>query len=185
MYFKITNKDSDLYKRLRELREREIRIEESNLEKIKIKVELPFDGTFGHEGQQNWGRVTTYDGFCFTELDKVNPKVWKKHPEHDDVFVPNLRTKLGREMAVFLHSGMESSYYRSVLDILGIDHIRRFSFPYLEIANDILILYIDDRFCPFKEEENPDLIEITKREFEEIRYLDFLQKQEKAGSDEK
>lgn len=162
MYYKITNKDCEVYKKLHDLRTQEKKIEKENIKSIEEKTGLKWKHSFGNHGQQNFRRVTSYAGFKFLEPEKVDLKVWKQHKEHQEIFVPNVRTKLGREMQEFLWNGLEGSNYNRVIEILKLADLRKFSFPYVEITKDeIIIIALGDGHEP----KNPDVIEITKKEF--------------------
>lgn len=162
MYYKITNKESEIYNKLHALRTSELQIENENEAAIKQAVGLDYEIFLGRAGQQNLWRVTRYSGFKFTEPDKVDLKIWKD--SGDGMFIPNKKTKLGREMDLFL-SNLKSSNYNKPLKILGLETPVKFSFPYVEIAGDIIVMRLDDQFFP----EDENLIEITKKEFDSIR----------------
>ena len=162
MYYKIENKDSKVYKELHELRTRELRIEEENLKAIEKETDLQFDEFFGSTGQENFRRVSTYVGFKFTEPEKVDRKIWKRHPTQSRFYVPNKRTKLGKEMSAFLSYGISSSRYSHVWDILDLDHLDKFTFPFVEIVGDLILLHLDDKQDP----KDENVIEITKKGFD-------------------
>ena len=165
MYYKITNKDCEVYNKLHAMRSKEINMEEANKQAIKDKTGLDFKGSLGHHGQQNFSRVTEYTGFKFTEPEKVDLKVWKLDKEHEGVYVPNRRYKAGREMAEFINNGLQGSMFNYPLKILGLEeNPRRFTFPFVEIQGDIIIMYLDEQFEP----KDENVIEITKKEFNEL-----------------
>lgn len=163
MYYKIENKDCEVYKKLHELRTKEEKIENDNILAIKEKTGLNWENSFGRIGQQNFRRVSSYSGFEFTEPEKVDLKIWKRHKEHNEIFVPNTKTKLGREMQEFLNNGLDGSRFDTVLEILQLEDLRRFTFPFVEIIGETIILYLDDNHEP----KDLNVIEITKREFNE------------------
>lgn len=165
MYYKIENKGCEVYKKLHEQRVKEEQMELKNIASIIEKTGLNWENSFGRRGQQNFRRVSSYSGFEFTEPEKVDLKIWKRHKEHTEIFVPNTRTKLGREMQEFLSNGLEGSRYDIINDILGLEHLRRFTFPFVEIVGEKIILFIDDQY----DLEDENIIEITKREFNELR----------------
>ena len=165
MYYKIENKECEVYKKLHELRTKELQIDEENGNEVKIKVELAFDNFLGHIGQQNFRRVTQYSGFKFLEPEKVNLKIWSISKSHDGFFEPNRRTKIGRDMSEFLLNGLKGSNYNKVFDILCPREYGRFTFPFVEISNDLILIYLGDK----EEPKDENLIEITKREFTELR----------------
>lgn len=169
MYYKIINKDSDIYKQLYVLREKERKIEESNNKLVMELVGQDFTRFIGSVGQQNFERVTTYSGFEFKHPEKLPQKVWVLDKQYGDkgCYVPNRRTKAGREMLERLRNLPHSSII-DVFTILGCNLSGRFTFPYVEIGkDDVIVLYMSDRFDDVLS-KNKDIIEITKREFEEI-----------------
>jgi len=165
MYYKITNKESEVYKQLHALRTKELQIEEDNIKAIENKTGLIWENSFGNHGQQTFRRVSSYSGFEFKEVDKIDSKIWKQHKEHKEVYVPNTRTKLGKEMQEFLNNGLQGSRFDKVIEILKLQDLRKFTFPYLEITeDDELIIFLGDDHEP----KDENVIEITKKEFKEI-----------------
>jgi hypothetical protein len=161
MYYKIENKDCEVYKKLHDLRSKENLMQKENEESICKKVGLEYQKFYGYSGQQQFTRVTTYKGFQFKEPEKIDPKIWKQSKERSDIFVPNKKTKDGKEMSEFLFHLQKSCVY-DVFDLLELPHLGRFTFPYLEISNGLIILYLDDKHEPVDE----NIIEITKKEFD-------------------
>jgi hypothetical protein len=167
MYYKIENKECEVYKKLYELRKEEILIQEENRQAIKDKSGLDFESFLGHNGQQNFRRVIQYDGFEFTEPDKVDLKIWQRHKTYSEMFIPNRKTKLGKEMHEFITNRLKCSYFFQPLEILGIKKHWGIIFPYVHVANDVIIIYLDNTIEP----EDENVIEITKREFDELMTL--------------
>lgn len=164
MYYKIENKDCEVYKKLHEMRTKELLISEENKQAIRDKSGLDFESFLGHSGQQNFRRVTQYTGFKFTEPEKVDLKIWQSDKTHSKIFVPNRRTKQGREMEKFLLNGLKGGHFTEPLEIMGLEHPRRFTFPFIEIAGEVILLYLDDQMEP----KDENIIEITKCEFEKL-----------------
>ena len=165
MYYKIENKESEVYKKLHKQRTKEQQMELKNTASVIEKTGLNFKDFYGRKGQQNFNRVTSFSGFEFTEVEKVDLKIWKRHSEYNEIFIPNNRTKLGREMQDFLNNGLEGNRFDVINDILGLESLRRFTFPFVEIVGEKIILYLDDQY----DLDDKDIIEITKREFNEHR----------------
>lgn len=161
MYYKIENTECEVYKALHELRTEELRIEEENKDLIKEKVGLTYSKFLGGNSQQNWRRVQQYQGFVFDNPDQVDPKVWKESKEHPGCFIPNRKYKVGRDMYDFLLNGMKGSRFDTPLQILDLHTSGRFSFPYMEIIDDVILLFLDDQHEP----EDSNVIEITRKEF--------------------
>ena len=161
MYYKIENKECEVYKKLHEMRSKELQMEEDNKQLIAEKTGLEWESFLGYKGQQNFNRVTQYSGFLFKEPEKVDLKIWSRHSEHKDAFVPNRRTKLGREMNEFLNNGLKGHSFNLVFKNLGIEYLmRRFTFPYVEICGDVIVLYLDEK----TEITDENIIEITTKE---------------------
>ena len=167
MYYKIENQESEVYKKLHELRTREQQMEKENEKTIQEKVELEWTKSLGHFGQQSFSRVSTYSGLAFKQPEKLDPKIWILHKEHEGIYVPNRRTKKGREMAEFLRD-LKGSSYSFVYKHLGLEHPEgRFSFPFIEICDQVIIICIDNDI------EDENIIEITKKEFYSIHKSHF------------
>jgi len=164
MYYKIENKNCEVYKKLRALREKERKIEKDNKKSIEEKIPYKWKSFYGHSGQQNFGRVTIYSGFCFSNPDIVDTKVWKELPDGKGCFIPNRRTKAGRDMTEFLLNGLARSNFYCLWEILDLPELGRFVFPFLEIVDNTLILFLDDK----QEPTDINVTEITKQEFNEL-----------------
>jgi hypothetical protein len=166
MYYKIENKECKVYQELHALRTEELKIEKENIKAIEEKTGLKWGNSFGHHGQQNFRRVTSYMGFEFKEPEKVDLKIWKVSKNENVLYVPNTRTKLGREMQEFLNNGLKGSRYDKVIKILKLDKLRKFTFPFVEITkNENIIIFLGDGHEP----KDENVIEITKREFQDNR----------------
>lgn len=164
MYYKITNKESEVYKKLHQIRTQELQFEKDNVKSIEEKTKLTWKNYLGNLGQQNLCRVTNYSGFQFDKPGMVDLKIWKADKNHPEIFVPNCKTKLGREMQDFLANGLKRSRVSKVWDILNLPHLGQFSFPFVEIALDVVLIYLDDKHIP----SDKDVIEITSVEFKAL-----------------
>lgn len=146
------------------MRTEELKMSEENKKSIEEKTGLTFDCFVGYNGQQNFSRVTQYTAFKFNDADNVDLKIWKRHKQHNDCFEPNRKTKLGREMAEFLFNGLKGSRFDKPLNILGLETNGRFTFPYVEIFGEKILIYLDDNMEP----KDENVIEITKKEFNDL-----------------
>lgn len=165
MYYKIENKECEVYKKLHELRTKELQLDEENLKLIKNKIEHEFENALGSFSQQSFYRVKRYVGFEFLNPENVDLKVWKRHKEFNKIFIPNRKTAKGKELASFLDQ-LETSYFERVFTILSIElNLSKIVYPFVEIVGDVLIIFLGND----QEPENPNVIEITKTEFESIR----------------
>ena len=164
MYYKLIDKESALYKKLYDMRAKELQIEKDNVERIKQRYPKWNDQFLGRKGQQNYIRVTTYLGLGFNSEQDVDLKEFSPSKEYKGLYKPNLRTKKGKECKAFFNSLGESSYFL-LMDILadgGVDNVYgRFIFPYIEISSD------DGLYCYFDDKMKlpSDFIEITSVEF--------------------
>lgn len=167
MYYKIVDKNSKLYKDLYNLRKEELEIERKNKEAIKKVIGSDWDDFLGKGGQQNYWRVTTYSGFAFKNPKNLPEKTWKQHKEYPSIYVPNTRTKNGKKMESFLKELQHSSITK-VFSILGCELCGQFTFPFVEIGkDDVIVFYMTERFNDTLR-KNKDVIEITSKEFDEI-----------------
>ena len=164
MYYKIENKECEVYKKLYEMRTNELKVCDENKKAIEEKTGLTWNCFLGYNGQQNFRRTTQYSAFEFVEKDKIDPKIWSL--KDDGIYHPNRRTKVGREMSEFLQNGLKAgNRYDKPFEILGIETKRRFTFPFVEIGNnDVIVCYFDDNHEP----HNENVIEITRTEFNAI-----------------
>ena len=62
MYYKIENKECEVYKKLHEMRTKEHQMAKDNIEAINQRVGLEWETYLGYSEQQQFGRVTTYEG---------------------------------------------------------------------------------------------------------------------------
>lgn len=162
MYYKVVNTESEVYKKLHAMRTEELKMDAENEIAIDKKIGLVRgDLFFGKKGQRHFNRTTQYDGFEFIHPEKVDLKIWKKHKVHEKIFVPNRRTKVGKEMADFLLNGLQSNNFMEPLDILGISINNSLQFPYVEISEEAIILFLGNFVIP----QDPNVIEITRTEF--------------------
>jgi hypothetical protein len=165
MYFKIDNTTSPIYQKLFQMRIEELEMSLRNKKAITEITGLEWVEYLGYSGQQNFHRVTQFSGFKFTEPEKVNLKIWKRHKKHNDFFVPNKWTNLGREMEGFLLNGLEGRMYDEVFEAVGLESpAGRFSFPFMDICGSLILLFLGGE--PELKDEN--IIEITKTEFNNL-----------------
>lgn len=164
MYYKITNTESELYKKLHELRTKELVMEMENIMAVQEKTGHTWDRFIGYHQQTGLNRITDYSAFEFNDGNPVDMNVWRNYKNEPTFYEPNTRTKAGREMKEFLLNGLKRHSFHAVDDALGLTYLHgRFSIPFLEIEGPIIKLFLDDRHDPKFE----DLIEITRTEFNE------------------
>ncbi len=160
MYYKVTDKTSEKYKKLYKLRKKELAMEERNRKKVEERFPDWNGAYIGFTGQQNFDRVTTYSALGFDDKTKVDSKVWVEDKKHKGIYRPNRRTKVGKEVSSFLR-GLECSSYWKAKYIIGYETFHRSVFPYIEIGKDEnLYVYLDQKIKPSEE-----FIEITSVEF--------------------
>ena len=161
MYYKVTNKESEVYKALYQLRSKELQLEKDNLETVKKTVQYDWKEYLGYHGQTNFLRVSVYVGFKFLEPEKVDLSTWRLHKDHEGIYVPNKKTLKGRAINAVLQSIDGSSIF-DLEEILNLDFSGKFKFPVLEIVEDVIILWLDDAHKPTDE----NIVEITQKQFE-------------------
>lgn len=164
MYYKITNTASEVYQKLHDMRTQERQWEIDNRKAIEAKTGNTWKRFRGYKGQQTFNRVTDYSGFEFETTDNICPKTWKLDKDLPGIYVPNTRTKAGKEMSKFLND-LPGHWFGIVFEILEIERpMGRFTFPFVEISGEMIILFLDNNLTPPSEY----LVEITKKEFEEL-----------------
>ena len=166
MYYKITNKDSEIYKKFHELRTHELELDKENIEAIKEICGSNWKQHTGSNSQQTLLRTRTYTGFKFHHPEKLITKAWKKHKKHQGVLTPNRRTKFGKQLFQLLEHGLKTSNFSYIYKILDITHGDNFTIPWMDIIkiddNEMILLYIEEEI------KNPDLIETTETEWNSI-----------------
>lgn len=167
MYYKIENQKCKVYKKLHALRTKEYQMKKDNeyLIRKRIGFNLKWENYLGYPDQQGFNRLPDFQGFEFEEPNKADPLTWRLHPKYSGVFIPNTRTKAGREMKKFLSKDLQQSMCFDVFDILGLEVMGRFKIPYMEICGETILLYVDENHKP----KDKNIIEITSTEFEKIR----------------
>lgn len=170
MYYKITDQSSEVYQKLHKLRSAELQMEKENKKAIEAKTGMTWDVYLGDPKQQHFRRVCQFYGFKFHQSEKVDTKIWKKDKKHPGIWVPNTRTKAGREMQQFLSNGLKASPYYEVFEILRLQSLGRFTFPFVEICDGVIILYLGDNHRP----KDLSVIEITSVEFDSIREQELV-----------
>lgn len=164
MYYKITNTASEVYQKLHAMRTQERQWEIDNRKAIEAKTGNTWERYIGRGGQQTFNRVSNYSGFVFSNTDNICPKTWKQDKDLPSAYVPNMRTKAGKEMSKFLNN-LPGHHFGIVFKILGLERpMGRLTFPFVEISAETIILFLDHSLTPTSD----DLVEITKKEFEEL-----------------
>lgn len=163
LYYKVENKDSDLYKRANEFLVMEDKLREIQRKAIESKV--PKFSKF--KWSKGFNRIVRYIGFVFDDKENIDPKVWKTK-EEDGVMLstPNLRTKVGRAMDEFLRSFKRTNAW-DIDRLLAIDEKALYGSFYpanLFEFNDRIYIIIDSQFRDVFEKNNTDIIEITNGE---------------------
>lgn len=167
MNYKLINPKSEFYQKMKELRETEKAIEAENKRLLIEKIGGDWTEFLGSSGQQNYFRVTQYKGFKFNDPEKVCKKTWRPDPRANfsDFFIPNKRTKQGKEIEQFILNGLKKSFFDEPFKLLGMrSPVGSFQFPYVELCADVILIWLGDRI----EINLPDFIEITRAEWKEI-----------------
>ena len=167
LYYKVENKDSDLFKRANEF----LAMEEKLREIQRKAVELKLPKFSKYAVIKGFNRIVRYTGFVFDDKENIDPKVWKTKEENGEMLsTPNLRTKVGKAMNEFLCSFKRTSVW-DVNSLLAINEMRIYGSFYsanlFEFNNRIYII-IDSQFRDVFEKNNTDIIEITNGEMTKV-----------------
>lgn len=163
LYYKVENKDSDLFKRANEFLAMEEKLREIQRNAIESKVPK-FSKCKARKG---FNRIVRYIGFVFDDKESIDPKVWKTTVEDGEMLsTPNLRTKVGRAMDDFLRSFKRTDIFdlHRLLAIGEKNICGSFYFANLFEFNNRIYIIIDSQFRDVFEKNNTDIIEITNGE---------------------
>ena len=163
IYYKVENKDNDLFKRANVFLAMEENLRE--IQKKIIESQLPKFSKY--KGEKGFNRIVQYTGFVFDDKESIDHKVWKTKEENGEMLsTPNLRTKVGKEMNKFLMSFKRTTVW-DVDRLLAIDKDTIYGSFYqanLFEFNECLYIIIDSQFRDVFEKNNTDIIEITNGE---------------------
>lgn len=167
LYYKVENKDGDLYKKAKEFLAMEEKLRETQREAIESKVPK----FSKYKGRKGFNRIVQYTGFIFDDTESIDPKVWKTKEENGVMYsTPNLRTKAGKAMGKFLKSFKRTTAW-DVDRLLAIDVKSIYGGFYpanLFVFNECVYIMIDSQFRDVFEKNNTDVIEITNGEMTKV-----------------
>lgn len=167
LYYKVENKDSDLYKRANEFLAMEEKLREIQRNAIESKVPK----FSKYKARKGFNRIVRYIGFVFDDKASIDTKVWKTKEENGVMLsTPNLRTKVGRAMNEFLRSFKKTNVW-DVDRLLAIDEkslCGEFYPADLFVFNECIFIIIDSQFRDVFEKNNTDIIEITNGEMTKV-----------------
>ena len=173
IFYKVENKDSELFKKASEF----LAVEDRLREEYKAAVEAKVPKFKLFRGEKSFNRIVRFVGFVFEDQENIDPKVWKTEEKDGKMLsTPNRRTKAGREMYKFLKS-FDLTTDWDVDRLLGIEKEMIFGsyFPAnLFKFNDRIYILIDSQFREEFEKNNADFIEITRGEM--IKAMDDYNK---------
>ena len=163
LYYKVENKDCDLFKRANEFLAMEEKLRE--IQRRTIESELPKFSKY--KGVRGFYRIVQYTGFIFDDKESIDPKVWRTKEENGVMLsTPNLRTKAGKAMGEFLRSFKRTDVF-DLHRLLGIGEkyiCGSFYNANLFEFNNRIYIIIDSQFRDVFEKNNMDVIEITNGE---------------------
>ena len=163
IYYKVENKDSELFKRAHVFLAMEDELRE--IQRRTIESQIPKFSKY--KCLKGFNRIVQYTDFVFDDKENIDPKVWKTKEENGEMFsTPNLRTKVGKAMNEFLRSFKRTSVWdvNTILDIDEKSLYGRFYPANLFEFNECIYIIMDSRFRDVFEKNNMDIIEITNGE---------------------
>lgn len=167
LFYKVENKDSNLFKRASEFLAMEEKLRE--IQKKTIESQLPKFSMY--IAKRGFNRIVQYTGFVFDDKESIDPKVWETKEEYGEMLsTPNLRTKVGRAMNEFLRSFKRTNIW-DVDRLLAIDEkslCGEFYSAELFVFNECLYIIIDSQSRDVFEKNNTDIIEITNGEITKV-----------------
>ena len=167
IYYKVENKDSELFKRANVFLAKEEELRE--IQRKTIESKLPKFSKY--KGEKGFNRIVLYTGFVFDDKESIDHKVWKTKEENGEMLsTPNIRTKVGKEMNKFLMS-FKRTTVRDVDRLLAIDGKSVYGSFYpanLFEFDERIYIIIDSQFRDVFEKNNTDIIEITNGEITKV-----------------
>lgn len=166
MYFKIENKDSELYSKVMKFIKDRRSLKINNMSKAENLVMeitgLEVDQFDLMISQGGFNLIPYVDGIKLRKPSTTTPTGFMVK-KGDKFHTPNGRTKLGRQLQSFFNNQKGVSYVCN-LTILGLEDksLHRFRVPYVEEFNGVIVALIDSQYEPKSTE---DFIEITETEF--------------------
>ena len=163
IYYKVENKDSELFKRANVFLAKEEELREIQRKSIESKVPK----FSKYKCLKGFNRIGQYTGFVFDDKENIDPKVWKTKEENGEMLSkPNLRTKVGKAMDKFLRSFKVTNAWDvdRLLAIEGKSVYGRFYTANLFEFNECIYIIMDSRYRDVFEKNNTDIIEITNGE---------------------
>ena len=167
LYYKVENKDSDLFKRASEFLAMEEKLREIQRKTIESKVPK----FSKYRGEKGFNRIVRYTGFVFDNKESIDPKVWKTTVENGEMLSsPNLRTNAGRAMDEFLRTFKRTDIFdlHRLLAIGEKNICGSFYNANLFEFNNRIYIIIDSQFRDVFEKNNTDIIEITNGEMTKV-----------------
>lgn len=160
MFYKITNTQCDIYRKLKSQRKEELKVTEENKEFLKKNIPYKYKRYYGYAAQ-GARRIPIAIGFYFLHPKEVDTKVWREDTKRAGLYFPNKRTKKGRDMQELIERQRGFSGFK-LLDMLGIDYHGEFYCPQMWVEKGIVLLSLDDNHQP----KDENIIEITRKELE-------------------
>lgn len=159
MYYKITNQESDLFKKAKELVERVRSIDLKNAKLIRERVE----GVENLMGNHGFNLTWSHSGVTFKK-GVVPPTEWKRHKMYPSMYIPTGKTKEGKRLQKFFGE-LEGVSFMELLKLLNEDFPHgRVTIPKVYGSDRLILIVLDNQNDP----KFPDLIEITRSEFIEL-----------------
>ena len=81
IYYKVENKDSELFKRANVFLAKEEELRE--IQRKTIESKLPKFSKY--KGEKGFNRIVIYTGFVFDDKESIDPKVWKTKEENGEI----------------------------------------------------------------------------------------------------
>lgn len=164
-YYKVTDQNSELFKKSSEFLAMEDELRDK--QKKAIRERVPKFTEF--RGERGFNRILRYKGFVFEDVESIDPKVWvTKLTDGKLCSTPNKRTKAGKEMDKFLKEFKRTNCW-DVDKLLNIEKqsINGNFYPAdLFKHQDCIYILIDSQYRKLFEENNTGVIEITYGEME-------------------
>lgn len=167
-------KDSTAYAYIKDILEKEDKEREAYFKRVEEAVGFKVETYSGYQPNRTINRKCQMTAILVPEetWNQLDQKLWQKKGMVQGLaqIVPSKRTKKRKEIISVLHSYHPVSSHWDILADLGLPEPNPSSFSITQLLRngkcDTLMLYLDESIRADK--ENPDLVEITRTEYEQI-----------------
>ena len=156
-FWKIT--DEQTFKNAKEFIDNCNKLQKKNEKQLKEIVPFEWNQYMGHGKGSGFNLLVDYDGFVPKDKSITKLDGWKTDKKYNIVFIPDLRTKKGKEIKEKLKN-LNKVWFKDVFTAIDLkqEDLRRFTVPYLFLSTDKKEIFL----------KTSDEQKVDKKRFEEV-----------------